>query len=124
MCVETDWDTELHEPYNVFELPEVGEALGWETPDPGFYQPSYSNGELNDVVDLSNLSDHSDDSNHKISNPFILNEAEESLDNSTSSSDSDTTLANISKQRKITANLNRNLFNESKSLDSRNSDTG
>ena len=36
MCVETDWDTELHEPYNVFELPEVGEALGWETPDPGF----------------------------------------------------------------------------------------
>ena len=123
MCVETDWDTELHEPYNVFELPEVGEALGWETPDPGFYQPSYSNEELNDVVDLSNLSDHSDDSNHEISNPFILNEAEESLDNSTSSSDSDTTLANISKQRKKTANVNRNLFNESKSLDSRNSDT-
>ena len=123
MCVETDWDTELHEPYNVFELPKVGEALGWETPDPGFYQPSYSNEELNDVVDLSNLSDHSDDSNHKISNPFILTEAEESLDNSTSSSDSDTTLANISKQRKKTANVNRNLFNESKSLDSRNSDT-
>ena len=107
----------------MFELPEVGEALGWETPDPGFYQPSYSNEELNDVVDLSNLSDHSDDSNHKISNPLILNEAEESLDNSTSSSDSDTTLANLSKQRKKTANVNRNLFSESKSLDSRNSDT-
>ena len=123
MCVETDWDTELHDPYNVLELLEVGETLGWETPDPGFYQPSYPNEELNDVVDLSNLSDLSDDSNHEISNPFILNEAEESLDNSTGSSDSDTTLANISKQRKKTANVNRNLFNESKSLDSRNSDT-
>ena len=121
--VETDCDTELHEPYNVFELPEVGEALGWETSDPGFHQPSYSNEELNDVVDISNLSDHSDDSNHEISNPFILNEAQENLDNSTSSSDSNTTLAKISKQRKTTANVNRNLFNESKSLDSRSSDT-
>ena len=117
MCVETDWDTEYHEPYNVFELPEVGEALGWETPDPGFYRPSYSNEDLNDVVDLPNLSDHSDDSNQEISNPFILNEADESLDNSTSSSDSDTTLANISKQRKKTANVNRNLFNESMILE-------
>ena len=25
ICVETDWDTELHKPYNVFELPKVGE---------------------------------------------------------------------------------------------------
>ena len=114
ICVETDGDTDLYEPYKVLELPEIGEAFGWETPDPGFYQPSYSNEELNDVVDLSNLSDHSDDSNHEISNPFNLNEAEESLDNSTSSSDS---------ERKKTANVNRNLFNESKSLDSRNSDT-
>ena len=104
----------------MYELPEVGEALGWGTPDPGFYQPSFSSEKLNDVVDLSNLSDHSDDSNHEISNTFILNEAQESLDNSTSSSDSDTTLANISKQRKKTAKVNRNLFNESKSLDSRN----
>ena len=105
ICVETDWGTKLHQPYNVFELPDVGEALGWETPDSGFRQPSYSNEELNDFVDLSHLSDHSDDSNHEVSNPFIPNEAEESLDNSTSSSDSDTTLANISKQRKKTANV-------------------
>ena len=28
MCVETDCDTELHEPYNVFKLPKIGEALG------------------------------------------------------------------------------------------------
>ena len=122
MCTVTDWGTDLHEPYNVFELPEVREALGSETADPGFHQPSYTN-ELNYVVELSNLSDHSDDSNHEIINPFILNEAEESLNNATSSSDSDTTLANISKQRKKTANVNRNLFNESKSLDSRNSDS-
>ena len=120
MCVETDWDTELNEPYNVFELPEGGEASGWETPDPGFHQPSYSNEELN-VADLSNLSDQSDDSNHEISNPFILNEAEDNPDKSTSSSDS-ATLANISKQRKKTANVNRNLFNESESLVSRNSE--
>ena len=121
MCVETDWDTELNEPYNVFELPEDGEASGWETPDPGFHQPSYSNEELNDVADLSNLSDQSDDSNHEISNPFNLNEAEESPNKSTSSSDN-ATLANISKRRKKTANVNRNLFNESESLVCRNSE--
>ena len=121
MCVETDWDTELNEPYNVFELPEGGEASAWETPDPGFHQPSYSNEELNDVADLSNLSDQSDDSNHEISNPFILNEVEESPDKSTSSSDS-ATLANISKRRKKTANVNRNLFKESESLVCRNSE--
>ena len=81
VCVKTDWDAELHEPYNVFKLSEAGEALGWETPDSGFHQPSYLNEELNDVVDLSNLSDHYNDSNHEISNPFILNEAKESPDN-------------------------------------------
>ena len=118
---KTDWDTELNEPYNVFELPEGGEASGWETPDPSFHQPSYSNEELKDVADLSNLSDRSDDSNQEISNPFILNEAEESSDKSTSSSDS-ATLANISKRRKKTANVNRNLFNESESLVCRNSE--
>ena len=115
MCIETHWDTELNEPYNVFELPEGGEASGCETPDPGFHQPSYSNDELNDVADLSTLSDRSDDSNHEISNPFIFNEAEESPDKSTSSSDS-ATLAIICKRRKKTANVNRNLFNESESL--------
>ena len=121
ICVETDWDTELNKPYNVFELPEGGEASSWETPDPGFHQPPYSNEELNDVADFSNLSDQSDDSNHEISNSFIFNEAEESPDRSTSSSDS-ATLANISKRRKKTANINRNLFNESESLVSRNSE--
>ena len=70
----------VFEPYNVFELPEGGEALGWKTLDPGFRQPSYSNEELNDVVDFSNLSDNFDDSDHEISNPFIVNEAEESPD--------------------------------------------
>ena len=85
------------ESYNVFELPKVGEAMGWETPDPGFHQPSYSNEELNDVFDLSNLSDLFDDSNHEISNPFILKEAEESTDSSTSNSDSYTILANLIK---------------------------
>ena len=99
MCVETDGVTELNESYNVFELPEGGEASGWETPGTGFHQQSYSNEELNDVAELSNLSDQSDDSNHEISNTFILNEAEESADKSTSSSDS-ATLANISKRRK------------------------
>ena len=121
MCVKTDCDTELNEPYNLFELPEGEEVLAWETPDPGFHQPSYSNEELNDVVDFSNLSDQSDDSSNEISNPFILNEAEESRDNSSSSSDS-ATLTRIGKRRKKTANVNRNLFNESKNFVSRNSD--
>ena len=122
ICVETDWDTELNEPYNLFELPEGEEVLGWETPDPGFRQPSYSNEELHDVVVFSNLSDQSDDSNNEITNPFILNEADESQDNSSSSSDS-ATLTKISKRRKKTANVNRNLFNESRSSVSRNSYT-
>ena len=91
---------EWHEPYNVFELPAIREALGCETLDHGFHQPSYSNEELNDVVGLWNPSDHFDYSNHEISNPFILNEDEESLDKSTSSSGSATTLANISERRK------------------------
>ena len=89
-CVKTDWETELNEPSNVFE------ALRWQPPDHGFHQSSYSSDELNDVVDFSNLSDQFDDSVHKITNPFILNEAEESRDNSNSSSDS-ATLANEGK---------------------------
>ena len=121
MCIGTDWDTELNEPYNVFEIAGVGEASGWETPDPGFHQPSYLNEELNVVADLSSLSDQSHDSNHEISNPFFVSEAEESPDKSTSSSDS-ATLANISKRRKKIANVHRNLFNESESLVSRNSE--
>ena len=70
----------------MFELPEGVEASGWETPDPGFHHPSYSNEGLNDVVDLSNLSDQGHDSNHEISIPFILNEAEKNPDKSISSS--------------------------------------
>ena len=45
MCVETDWDTEVNETYNVFNFSEGEEALGCETPDPGFNQRSYSNEE-------------------------------------------------------------------------------
>ena len=70
---------------------------------------------------LSNLSDQSDDSNHKIIIRFILNEAEESPDNSISSSLS-ATLAKNSKRRKKTADVNRNLFNERGCLVYRNSD--
>ena len=91
------------------------EASGWEAPDPSFHQSSYSNEESNDVVELSNLSDQSDDSNHELSSNFILNEAEESPDNSISSSDS-ATLEKIGKRRKKTANVNRNSVNESESL--------
>ena len=109
----------MNVPYNVFE---GDEASGWETPDPGFHQLSYSNEELNDVLDLSNLPDQSGDSNHEISNPFILDEAGENPDKSTSSSDSASS-PNNSKRRKKTALLKRNLFNEGKVFVSRNSDT-
>ena len=114
MCVETDWYTELNEPYSVVELPEYGDASGWYTPDPGF-QLSYSNEELNDVVDLLTLSDQSDDSNIEIINPFILNEAGESPDNSTSSCDT-ATKASISKRRKKAADVNRNYSMEARIL--------
>ena len=90
ICVKTDLNTELNGPYSVVELPEYGNASGWYTPDPGFHQLSYSNEELNDAVDLLNLSDQSDDSNIEVIKPFILNEAGESPDNSTSSCDSAT----------------------------------
>ena len=99
ISLETDWETELIELYNVSEFPENGEASGSETPDPGFHLPLCSNEELNDVAELSNLSDQSDEFNHGISNPFILNEAEESPNKCTSSSDNATT-AKISKQKK------------------------
>ena len=89
-CVETDGNTELNESYKVVELPEYGEASGWDTLDPGFHQPSYSNEEVTDVVDILNLSDQSDYSNIEISNPFILNQAGETPDNSISSCDSAT----------------------------------
>ena len=68
-CVENDWDTELHEPYSVFKLPEGREAFGLETPDTGFHQPLYSNVEIKDIVDISNISDQFVGSNHDISNP-------------------------------------------------------
>ena len=69
--METDWDKEFSEPFNLFKHPIGGEELGRETLDPGFHQPSYTNEELSDVVDLSNLSDQFDDSAHEISNPVI-----------------------------------------------------
>ena len=70
--------------YTVFDLPEGGEASGWETPDPGFNQPSYSNEQLNDVVDFNLISDQEDETNQETLNPFILLEAEESPTTSTS----------------------------------------
>ena len=99
LCAETDWVDELNEPYNVFELPEGGEASGWETPDPGFHQPSYSNEELNYVIDLSNLSEQSDESDQEINNPFILNEADKNPDCCSLSSEN-ATLASIGNKKK------------------------
>ena len=119
LCAETDWEDELNEPYNVFELPEGGDASGWETPDPGFHQPSYSNEELNDVIDLSNLSEQSDESDQEINNPFILNEAVENPDCCSSSSEN-ATLASISNKKKQ-ATLSNNLFRQKDSVESTNS---
>ena len=90
LCVKTDWNTELNESYSVVKLTEHGEKSGWDTPDPDFHQPSYFNEELNDVVDLLNLSVQSVDSINEINNAVFLKEAGESPDNSTSSCDSST----------------------------------
>ena len=79
-----DWGVETPGMYTVFDLPEGGEASGWETPDPGFNQPSYSNEQLNDVVDFNLISDQDDETNQETPNPFILTEAEESPTTSTS----------------------------------------
>ena len=70
--------------YAAFDLPEGGEASGWETPDPGFNQPSYSNAQLNDVVDFNLISDQDDETNQETPHPFILLEPEESPTTSTS----------------------------------------
>ena len=119
LCAETDWEDELNEPCNVFELPEGGEASGWEIPDPGFHQPSYSNEELNDVIDLLNLSEQSDESDQEINNPFILNEADENPDCCSSSSEN-ATLASISNKKKQ-ATLSNNLLRQIDSVESTNS---
>ena len=84
ICEDVDWGVEPPEMDTVFELPERGEASGWETPDPGFNQPSYSNEQLNDVVDFNLISDQEDETNQETPNPFILLEAEESPTTSTS----------------------------------------
>ena len=84
ICEDVDWGVEPPEMYTVFDLPEGGEASGWETPDPGFNQPSYSNEQLNDVVDFNLISDQDDETNQETPNPFILLEAEESPTTSTS----------------------------------------
>ena len=77
ICKDFDWGVESDEDINVFNIPEGGETSGWKTPDRGFNQPSYSNEELDNVVDLSNLSDLSDETDQETPNPFILTEAEE-----------------------------------------------
>ena len=59
ICDEPDWGIESEEDINVFNLTEGGEASGWGTPDPGFNQRTYSKEELEDVVDLTNLSEMS-----------------------------------------------------------------
>ena len=87
MCVKVDWDTELNEPFTLFELPEGDKASTWEILEPGFHELSYSNEELSEVGELSILADHSDDSSHGMSNLLICNEAVESPENSISSSD-------------------------------------
>ena len=84
ICEDVDWGVEPPEMYTVFDLPEGGEASGWETPNPGFNQPSYSNEQLNDVVDFNLISDQDDETNQETPNPFILLEAEESPTTSTS----------------------------------------
>ena len=43
LCNDTEWRNESNdkeESVSVIELPEGGEALGWETTDPDFHQPS------------------------------------------------------------------------------------
>ena len=54
-------------------------------PDPGFHQPLQTDEEINDIIDFSALSDVSDESYQETPNQFILAEAEESFDTSTSS---------------------------------------
>ena len=53
-------------------IPEGGKTSGWETPDPGFNQPSNSNEQLNDVVDFNLISDQDDETNQETPKSFIL----------------------------------------------------
>ena len=53
----------------MFDLPEGGEAPGWETPDPDFYQPSYTIAEQNFVVDFELISEQDDEPSHKTPTP-------------------------------------------------------
>ena len=61
---------------------EGGEASGWETPDMGFHQRSYSENELeSDIINFDELSDWSDDDQMPLEqNPFIDYEARHSSD--------------------------------------------
>ena len=104
ICDKPDWGIESDDYINVFNLPEGGEASGWGTPDLGFNQRTYSNEELENVVDLTNFSEMSDESDHETpNNPFILTEAEESerTDTSPSISDDYTPLSVIKQRKKI-----------------------
>lgn len=59
-------------------FPEGGYNTEFIYPDMGFHQRSYSPSELEDVVDLTNLSNDEEESDaeQQPSNPFILTEAE------------------------------------------------
>ena len=99
-CNDTAWFIESddsEESVSVFDLPEGGEASGWEIPDPGFYQLLQTGEEINDIIDFISLSDVSDESDQETLNPFILAEAEENFDTSTSSDN--LTLASYRKQK-------------------------
>ena len=103
-CEDVDWGVESPGMYTVFDLPEGGEASGWETPDPGFKQPTYSNEQLNDVVDFNLISDQDDETNQETPNPFILLEAEESPTSSTSAKNF--SLEKIRKRKAISPKTN------------------
>ena len=109
MCVKTDWDLELNEPYNLFEIPEGGEASGWENLIPAF---------INRRIRMRRYMMLSTFRNYLIkAMTLIMKSVTPSFstnpNKSTSSSDS-ATLANISKRRKKTANVNINLFKKAK----------
>ena len=123
ICEDSDWGVESDEDINVFNIPEGGSASGWETQDPGFDQRSYSNEELDNGADLSNLSGISDETDQETPNPFILMEAEGDERAITTPFTSDDHLPlSIVKQRKqknIRIDKSRSENNQSNSKNSR-----
>ena len=69
ICNDTEWGIESNdseESVSVFDLPEEGEASGWETPVPGFHQPSHTDDALKDNIDFSAISDIIDESDQRL----------------------------------------------------------